>query len=571
MEEQNSGGPRQDPENSRLLRQILHQPMSCHREFLSSAAALRLLPALRAGLFLGAAVAATATALAAPAAVCTAPISAASTSGALVVGNGSPASCTGAALQAAVDAAAVITFNCGAAAATIPLYSTLVLPATRSTVIDGGGKITLDGGGRVRLIDIEHPDFRTSRVGLSLQHITLANGKATGTRYVPPTAGNASCSFGWADGGGGAIYVRDAALHVLDVTFRNNAAASPGPDIGGGAIYAAASLDVTVVGSTFDGNSGANGGAIGLLQSDGRFANDLFSNNQATGTGANFVGGAAAGCAGVAQANQGGAGGNGGAIAIDGGADGAQGVCGSTFTSNAANEFGGALFRTADVAPQPTSFDRTLFQQNTATKGGALYVQNSKPLAINASTFAANRANGAGAADLISDTLQVTNTTFAGNVATKGVGGALALSNANAAGWINNVTFTGNQSSGGPGYFSAAIFGPIGFPVTNTVFANNLSSDGGSPMQCFFSPGSGADDVQWPQKRPVGGLNDNACVTGIRFADPQLGALAANGGPTPTAAPAATSTLRKAGRNCAATDQRGVARNTAQCTIGAVE
>ena len=70
---------------------------------------------------------------------------------------------------------------------------------------------------------------------------------------------------------------------------------------------------------------------------------------------------------------------------------------------------------------------------------------------------------------------------------------------------------------------------------------------------------------------PVGGLNDNVCVTGIRFADPQLGALGTNGGPTPTLAPASTSPLRKAGRNCPATDQRGVARNPAQCTIGAVE
>jgi len=35
--------------------------------------------------------------------------------------------------------------------------------------------------------------------------------------------------------------------------------------------------------------------------------------------------------------------------------------------------------------------------------------------------------------------------------------------------------------------------------------------------------------------------------------------------------PASTSPLRRAGRNCPATDQRGVARNVAQCTIGAVE
>jgi len=540
----------------------MHRPASLPFQVLSP---------LRGLLFGAATVAATASALAAPPAVCTAPISQASTAGALVVGNGTAASCTAAALQAAINAASVITFNCGAAPAIIPVYTTLEVPSTRATVIDGGGKVTLDGGGRVRLMEIVRQNFRTSRVGLTLQHITLANGKAIGTRYVPPTAGNASCSFGWADGGGGAVYVRDAALHVIDVTFRNNAGETPGPDVAGGAIYAVASLDVAIVGSTFDGNSGANGGAIGLLQSDGRFVNDAFSNNKATGTGANYVGGAAQGCGGVAQANQGGSGGNGGAISIDGGADLAQSVCGSTFVNNTANEFGGAAFRTADVSPQPTSIDRSLFQGNHANSGGALYVQNARPLTITASTFASNVATAAGAAKLVSDTLELTNTTFAGNVASKGVGGALAVSNLAATGWIRNATFSGNQSSGGPDYFSAAIFGPLTFPITNTVFASNLSKDGGSPMQCFFSPGLGSDDVQWPQKRPVGGLNDNVCVTGIRFADPQLGALASNGGATPTIVPAATSPLRNAGHDCPSTDQRGRVRNAAQCTIGAVE
>ena len=507
----------------------------------------------------------------APAQVCTPPVYAASTANAFVVGNGTPQSCTSAALQAAVTAYPVITFNCGSAPATIPVASTIVVPTTRDTVIDGGGRVTLDGGGRVRIFLLKREDFRTNALGLTLQHIVLANGKSTGSRYVAPSPTNASCAHGWADGGGGAIWVRDAKLHAIDVTFRNNKSASPGPDVAGGAIYAIASLDVAITGSTFDGNAGANGGALGLLQSNGRLANNLFEDNQATGTGANYVGGAAQGCPGVAQANQGGAGGNGGAIAIDGGADTSQSVCGSTFIDGKANEFGGALFRTADGAPQPTAIDRSRFQGNTARQGGALYIQNSKPLVITASTFSANTADGAGAADLVSDRLEMTNSTFAGNVATQGVGGALALSAPDAAGWITNATFSGNKSSGGPGYFSAAIFGPMNFPVDNTVFANNLSADAGSPMQCFFSAGSGVNDVQWPQKRPVGGLNDNLCITGIRFADPLLGALASNGGPTPTVVPASTSPLRKAGHNCPATDQRGVARNAAQCTIGAVE
>jgi len=508
---------------------------------------------------------------AAPAQVCTPPIAAAATSGAFVVGNGTAASCTGAALQAAVTAYPLVTFDCGSAAATIAVPTTIVVPVNRNTVIDGGGKVTLDAGGHGRIFVLNNPNFRTNAYGLTLQHIALVNGQGKGTTYVPPSASNASCAYGWADGGGGAIYVRDAVLHAIDVTFRNNHSATPGPDVAGGAIYAVASLDVTLVGSTFDTNAGANGGAVGLLQSDGRLVNDLFSGNQANGTGANYVGGAAQGCAGVAQANQGGAGGNGGAVSIDGAADTAQTVCGSTFTGGSANEYGGALFRTVDGTAQTTTIDRSLFRSNQANKGGALYIQNSKPLVITASTFAGNTAVGAGGAYLYGDRLQMTNATWTANVATKGVGGAIVLSSPDAAGWIRNVTFSGNQSSGGSGYFSAAIFGTPNFPVDNTVFANNTTADAGSPMQCGFTPATGTADVQWPQKRVTGGLNDNLCVNAIRFVDPLLGALAANGGPTPTIAPAAASPLRKTGTACPATDQRGVARNTAQCTIGAVE
>jgi predicted outer membrane repeat protein len=511
--------------------------------------------------------------LAAPAAVCTPPIAAVNTTAAVAnVGTGTAASCTEAALRAAILSASVVKFDCGSAPATIAMSSTIAVPTDRNIVIDGGGRITLDGGGRARLLSVDRENFRTSRVGLTLQHITLANGKAVGTHYVAPSATNASCAYGWADGGGGAVYVRDSVLHAIDVTFVHNAGESPGPDVAGGAIYAVASLDVTVVGSTFDDNSGANGGAIGMLQSDGRLVNDVFQGNTASGSGANYVGGAAAGCPGVAQANQGGAGCNGGAVVIDGGADGAQSVCGATFGSNSANAFGGALFRTADVAPQATTFDRTLFQSNRAKSGGALYVQNAKPLVIVGSTFASNSASAAGAGQLISDELNITNTTFAGNVATKGLGGALALSGSDAGGFIRNATFSGNESTGGPGYFSAAIFGTLNFPVTNTVFANNLTQDAGSPMQCGFTAGAlGSDDVQWPQKHVVGGLADTSCVNAIRFVDPKLGVLANNGGPTPTVAPAATSPLHGAGTNCPATDQRGIARNTAHCTIGAVE
>ena len=57
-----------------------------------------------------------------------------------------------------------------------------------------------------------------------------------------------------------------------------------------------------------------------------------------------------------------------------------------------------------------------------------------------------------------------------------------------------------------------------------------------------------------------------------KFADPVLGALADNGGPTRTLLPAATSPAAGIGKGCPPTDQRGKARKVPDgCTAGAVE
>ena len=73
---------------------------------------------------------------------------------AATVGDGSAASCTEAALRAALAAHDVITFNCGAAPATIAVRAPVELPTDRDTVIDGGNRITLDGGGTTRILSL---------------------------------------------------------------------------------------------------------------------------------------------------------------------------------------------------------------------------------------------------------------------------------------------------------------------------------------------------------------------------------------------------------------------------------
>ncbi|MDF2693840.1 MAG: uncharacterized protein K0S65_2223 [Labilithrix sp.] len=317
-----------------------------------------------------------------PPAVCAPPIALADTSQVTTkVGDGTPASCTEAAFGAAVAAGGVVTFDCGAAPFTLKLTSTKEVSLDRDTVVDGGGNVTLDGGGAVRLLSFVRENYRTSSRKLTLQRLRLVNGKAPGAGYVEPSVSNPKCAYGYRDGGGGAILVRDNLLAVIDCVFENNQAATPGPDVGGGAIYALGSLGVTVVGSSFIGNSGSNAGAIGLLQSNGTFVNVSFSGNVANGVGQNYAGGDAQGCAGVGHANQGGAGGNGGAIAIDGSDDTDQVFCGARFETNKANELAGAVFRTANNASRQTSFERSSVQAHTPNGARALNQRNSKPQA----------------------------------------------------------------------------------------------------------------------------------------------------------------------------------------------
>ena len=359
-------------------------------------------------------------AVASAAGVCTPPVTGVDTSATPPsVGDGTPGSCTESALRTAIADHDVVRFDCGADPVTIPIGAQIDVPAGRNTVIDGGGKVTLDGGRRTRILSLVNPDYRRNSNGLTLQRITLANGQAPGSGYRPQDPSRPQCAWGYADGSGGAIEVRDARLHVIDVEFRNNASASPGPEVGGGAIYAMGSLDVTVVGSRFIGNTGANAGAIGLLQSNGRFVNSVFQGNAADGTGSGRYD-ADASCPVLVHAGQTGAGGSGGAIAIDGSDDTDLLVCGSRFVDNRANELSGALQRTANVDPRRSTIDRSLFQGNRARQAGALFISNAQPLAIQASTFSNNTADSGGAAQIERSRLDILNSTFAGNQATRG-------------------------------------------------------------------------------------------------------------------------------------------------------
>ena len=248
-----------------------------------------------------------------------------------VIGDGSPASCTSAAVTAAVAAGGIITFSCGAAPITIAMTATAkVINTSARVVLDGGGKVTLDGGGARRILYLDTCDqaqvWTTSHCQdqttpqLTVQGLTFSNGNSTGQTFD--------------GGGGGAIFDRGGRIKIVNSRFINNRCDASGPDLGGAAVRAlsqSGGLPVYVTGSTFTGGSCSNGAALSSIGVSWVVTNCNFSGNQATGHGAN-----------PAQAGTPG-GGSGGAIYTDGDQY-TVSVAGSVITGNHANAGGGAIF-----------------------------------------------------------------------------------------------------------------------------------------------------------------------------------------------------------------------------------
>jgi hypothetical protein len=253
-----------------------------------------------------------------------------------VVGTGTPASCTSAAVVAAVARGGVITFDCGPDPVTIRMSETAkVVNTSPIVVLDGGGKVTLDGGGVRRILYMNTCDRAQVWVTSHCQdqdqpHLTIQGLTFTGGNSTGETAEG---------GGGGAVFVRGGRLKVVDSTFTANRCDPTGPDVGGGAIRVLSQyhgLPVIVARSTFggsaaDGNVCSNGAALSSIGVSWRVYDSVFSANRAIGNGANP---ARIGTPG---------GGSGGAIYLDGNRF-TLDLVGSIVRDNDANEGGGAIF-----------------------------------------------------------------------------------------------------------------------------------------------------------------------------------------------------------------------------------
>ena len=315
-----------------------------------------------------------------------------------IVGTGTAASCTFSALNTAVTKAGIITFNCGSAPVSIAVTATLNLLTTKNTVIDGGNLVTLDGGNAVQILNYNSANFRALDTRVTLQHLTLINGKTTPTQAIPTAP--APCSQGWDDGEGGALYMRDGNLTVIDCTFTGNQAAPLGPDTGGGAIYILGSKNgAVIVSSTFTSNQASNAGAVGGLFAELDIYNSTFTNNKAIGNGANSDDATQCSVINNGQ-NEVGSGGNGGAIYQDGGSATNIILCGDTITGNAAGTgaFGGGVFMTSnDWTGTITIRDTTItgntgghwtqLQQGSVTNLGSAFGINALSATVTNSTL----------------------------------------------------------------------------------------------------------------------------------------------------------------------------------------
>jgi hypothetical protein len=286
-------------------------------------------------------------------------------------------------------------------------------------------------------------------------------------------------------------------------------------------------------------------------------------------------------------------------------------VCGSEFVGNTAVRGGGALKVTiSDGKGTKATYERSTFQNNrlvgTTTvegHGGAIYhieddyagATSEDNIEIRDSLFAGNYAHrqGGGVWISVAGNGRIVNTTFSqNNAATAGTniigqGGALIVSR----GFIDitNTTFAQNFATFQAGAIHAGGSGDSlrVVTLTNSLFYDNrLDPTHTNPVTTEWQGyhtnrplQNGGNNLQFPRtKSPDFDNTVNNFITSpesaILFADPLLGALADNGGPTQTRALSSGSPAIDAGNNsaCPAADQRGILRpQGGGCDIGAYE
>src|ERR1700678_918622 len=138
-----------------------------------------------------------------------------------VIGNGTPASCTSAAVVTAVAEGGIITFDCGPDPVTITMTATAKVSNTsHQVVLDGGGKVTLSGGGKIRILYMNTCDANqtlTTNDCWEQQWPQLVVQNIGFTDAYSATQQSSTASYG-----GGAIFDQGGQLKVVNSVFTGN-------------------------------------------------------------------------------------------------------------------------------------------------------------------------------------------------------------------------------------------------------------------------------------------------------------------------------------------------------------
>jgi predicted outer membrane repeat protein len=417
-----------------------------------------------------------------------------------VVGNGTPASCTEAALTTALAGGGTITFNCGGPKTILVITEKSI---TQNTTIDGGDVITITGGLATRLFStvpgagtslemrniILDGAFSNNASGaavrafgpLTLTHITVQNSVAApgycgGAVLIGGDAFIADSTFSsnTAALGGGAICTRSLPTQTVQISnsfFSNNKATDTMLGLGG-AVYADIASRPRIVDSVFLGNSAHFGGAAYVgptarLDMQGTTANPIFSSKlQINGNSATEDGGALYNKGGTLVLTN-------AIITVNrtptqtvlagyGGAIYNEGVLTLTNAIVSKNEgrFGGGIFVGNSVTAQAV-LDRVFVTRNVSGNlGGGMYMNTlTTTVTISNSGFHRNSAVGSGGGLARTNSqLKIYNSSFTFNAVSdaNAVGGGLMLQTLPTgafAGYVQmrNVTISSNstnQSSG---------------------------------------------------------------------------------------------------------------------------
>jgi hypothetical protein len=242
---------------------------------------------------------------------------------------------------------------------------------------------------------------------------------------------------------------------------------------------------------------------------------------------------------------------------------------------NAANAFGGGLFRVSNDGVGPMAIDRSVVRDNhipdqSPSMAGGLYLQGVQ-IQLTRSTIAGNRARSAGGLFVGPNgtTLAMENVTIAENVALSSLAGGIAISTG-VTGSIRHATFARNEAPG-PVAFAGATTGGQAVTLRATIVDGHLAGNGWNPISCLHTFQDGGANVQWPVTRAGGGSDvpDALCSASVTVADAQLGALL--GDAMPTVAPGPDSPALGLASDCPATDQLGRPRDAQICDAGAIE